>query len=393
MIFDESLNLNYKYFINNNYNNLSLKDINNLMSKFIHFYFYIENKGIYKIKYCIGKGVTGRVSNKNIYFKIFKCRCLLNNEYYALKEIPKKKLFRFNKLFAAMKEPDILKKLKNYNFVPNIISSFQDYDNLYLIINYFEGNILFNYRKKYFSEEQIKFISACIIQSLFYLRKEEIINRDVRMKNIIMDKKRYLNLIDFSYSIKYSDKNISKSHIVADILETPPEMINHSIYDYNSDYYRIGVIMYYLIFKKFVNAVKRENNITQIIINHKNIKNYSLLCIDFMNKLLISDYKKRIGFKTIEELKNHLWFKGFDWKKFEKKKIKSPLKFMERNFKKNIQCKRFEITKKAKIKFKNKRYNTCYRKLIKNYDFVNKRITKHIFYSFKKKYKSGYFNK
>ena len=67
-IFDESLNLNYKYFINKNYNNLSLKDINDLMSKFIYFYFYIENRGIYEIKYCIGKGVTGRVNNKNIYF-------------------------------------------------------------------------------------------------------------------------------------------------------------------------------------------------------------------------------------------------------------------------------------------------------------------------------------
>ena len=286
-----------------------------------------------------------------------------------------------------MKEPDILKKLKNYNFVPNIITSFQDYDNLYLIINFFEGNILFNYRNRYFSEEQIKFISACIIQSLFYLRKKKIINRDVRMENIIMDKNRYLNLIDFSYSIKYSDKNISKSHIVADILETPPEMISHSIYDYNSDYYRIGVIMYYLIFKKFVNAVKRENNITQITINHKNIKNYSYICIDFMNKLLISDYKKRIGFKTIEELKNHLWFKGFDWKKFEKKKIKSPLKFMKGNFKNNNQCKRFGISQELKIKFKNISHNIYYRKFINNYDFVNKRISRKIYNSLKKNLK------
>ena len=34
------------------------------MSKFIYFYYYIENKGIYEIKYCIGKGATGRVSNE-----------------------------------------------------------------------------------------------------------------------------------------------------------------------------------------------------------------------------------------------------------------------------------------------------------------------------------------
>ena len=140
------------------------------------------------------------------------------------------------------------------------------------------------------------------------------------MKNIIMDKVGYFNLIDFSYAIKYSDKNLLNSYIVADKKETSPEMLKHSNYDYNSDYYRIGVIIYYLIFKKYVNAVKKLNNITEIIINHKIVKNYTSLCIDFLNKLLITDYKKRLGFKNIDELKNHLWFRGFDWKKFKKKK-------------------------------------------------------------------------
>ncbi len=64
------------------------------------------------------------------------------------------------------------------------------------------------------SEKQIKFISACIIQSLIYLRKEQIINRDIRMKNLIMDRKKYLNLIDFSFAIKYSDRNSRQNDIV-----------------------------------------------------------------------------------------------------------------------------------------------------------------------------------
>ena len=58
------------------------------------------------------------------------------------------------------------------------------------------------------TEWQIKFISGCVIQSLFYLRKENIIHRDIMMQNIIMDREKYFNIIDFSFSINYSEKNI-----------------------------------------------------------------------------------------------------------------------------------------------------------------------------------------
>ena len=103
-------------------------------------------------------------------------------------------------MYAYLNEPNILKHFLNYDFLPKIISSFQDYDYLYLVTNLFEGNTLNSIKDLIFSEDQIKFISACIIQSLNYLRNEKIISRDVTMNNIIMDKKRYLNLIDFSFS-------------------------------------------------------------------------------------------------------------------------------------------------------------------------------------------------
>ena len=69
------------------------------------------------------------------------------------------------------------------------------------------------------TENQLKFISACVIQSLIYLRKENIIHRDIMMQNIIMDKKKYFNVIDFSFSINYSEKNniIRKVYLFLDL--------------------------------------------------------------------------------------------------------------------------------------------------------------------------------
>ena len=170
------------------------------------------------------------------------------------------------------------------------------------------------------TEEQIKFISSCVIQSLSYIREKKIIHRDIMMQNIIMDKDKYFELIDFSFSIDYSEKDNKYKYLNTYNMVTPPEMEKLKEYDYNSDYYRLGSIIYYLIFKKYPYTVKIQNNIANIKVNYKDAQNYSQNCLDFLNKLIISDPKKRIGFKAINELKNHPWFIGFDWKNLEKKK-------------------------------------------------------------------------
>ena len=144
-------------------------------------------------------------------------------------------------------------------------------------------------------------MSACVIQGLTYLRNNNIIHRDILMKNIVMDKGKYFNLIDFSFSIKYKDKNNRNFSLNTYPNVSPPEMINFSEYDYNSDYYRLGSIIYYLIFKVYPLHTKKENHIDEIVVDYQKVKNYSKNCVDFMNKLLVSDYKKRIGYNDINE--------------------------------------------------------------------------------------------
>ena len=227
------------------------------------------------------------------------------------------------------------------------------------------------------SEEQIKFVSACVIQCLIYLRKEKIIHRDIMMKNIIIDNDKYFNVIDFSFSIKYSNKNIKKFNMITYGMVTPPEIFKNLGYDYNSDYYRLGSVIYYLIFKKYPLMVKNENNISDIFIDYKNITNYSYYCIDFLNKLLVSDYKKRIGLNNIEELTNHQWFKGFNWTNLERRKIFSPFKFIKNEFNVSL-CTKFIIPVHIFIKYSIKIKEFFYKKLIKNFDYVNSLILENI---------------
>ena len=353
-------------------------NIRGLVSKF----YIIKNKlysqkilEFMKKKNVQEKEVLGELVNNllNIILQVYKCKCLLNEENYALKEIPKYKLYSYNRIFSNLNEPLILKKFITYDFLPRLISSFIDYDYIYLVTTYYEGKSLDYFREQLLTEEQIKFVSACVIQSLIYLRKEKIIHRDIMMKNIIMDNKNYFNVIDFSFSINYLDKNNKRNSMITYNMVTPPEIINNSEYDYNSDYYRLGSVIYYLIFKKYPYILKKENNITDILIDYKYIKNYTYSCINFLNKLLISDYKKRIGFKSVEELVNHSWFKGFDWTMLEEKRMISPFKFIKNGFKES-QCTKFIIPIRYITKYQKQLNKNIYKKLIKKFEFANSLI-------------------
>ena len=226
------------------------------------------------------------------------------------------------------------------------------------------------------TEEQIKFMSACVIQGLTILRENKIIHRDIMMKNIVMDKDKYFNIIDFSYSIKYKDKDNRKKYLNTYDMVSPPEMLNLSVYDYNSDYYRLGSIIYFLIFKIHPFIIKKEKNINDIVVDYQIIKNYSKNCIDFLNELLISDYKKRIGYKDINELKNHSFFKGFNWSKLIKKEIISPFNFVENINGKN--CFKIKNSIKHIIRFKRHSREQLYKNMIKKFDYINLEIIKDV---------------
>lgn len=299
-------------------------------------------------------------------------KCLLNKKFYALKEIPKYKLYTTSKIFSHLNEPNILKNIIGYDFVPNIISSFQDYDNIYIITTYYEGKPL-NYFKMYnLTENQIQFASACVIQALTYLREKKIIHRDIMMKNIVMDKDNYFNVIDFSFSIKYKDKNNKKIYLNTYDMVSPPEMLNFSNYDYNSDYYRLGSIIYFLIFKTYPLITKREKNITDIVIDHNLIKNYSENCIDFMNKLIKTDIKKRIGYFDINELKNHPWFSTFNWEKLKRRQINSPFEFIPNNNQK--ECFKIKDSLNHVIRFKKHSKEIFYKRLMEKFTFINAKV-------------------
>ena len=117
---------------------------------------------------------------------------------YAMKEMSKTKIIDKHSEHLILTERKLLSKIK-HPFIVNMHYSFQDKDNLYLIIDFLQGGDLRYHlcKEKQFTEDQTKFIIANIILGLEYIHFNRIIHRDIKPENIVMDSKGYVKITDF----------------------------------------------------------------------------------------------------------------------------------------------------------------------------------------------------
>ena len=242
---------------------------------------------------------------------------------FAMKRISKTKSLLENSYKDIINERDLLSKI-SHPFLVQMHFSFQDENYLYMISNLMRGGDLrFWYSKKiFFSENQCKFIIACIILGLEYLHSNKIIHRDLKPENILFDKKGYVHITDFG--IAKSLRHLEPGDGIIDTSGTPgymsPETIFQKKHSYPSDFFSLGVICYEMMMKKRPYIGKNRKEIKQkmasefVQIKKSEIKGWSQEFVDFTNKLLEKNIDNRLGTKGINELKNHPWLKYYNWK-------------------------------------------------------------------------------
>ena len=92
-----------------------------------------------------------------------------------------------------------------------------------------------------------------------------------------------------------------------------PEVMKSLNHSFPADYFALGVIGYeFMKGERPYNGRNRKEIKEQIMSNQAEIKNEEIITqnwskesIDFINKLLMRKPEERLGYKGIEELKNH----------------------------------------------------------------------------------------
>lgn len=245
---------------------------------------------------------------------------------------PKPKMF----YMRIMGKPSIIKyeeeKLVQYEYFvrnklrhPNIINllySFQDYDNLFYISDYAGTNLVrFLRHRILFSKKMSMFYVAEIILGIQYMHSKGHTFGFICPKTVWISRKGHIKLrYDFLNSIE--EKNGLQGHIEF----TSPEFIINREFNESSDYWGIGIMLYYMLtgytpfyeesYEKIIGRVINENLTFPKFLDEDSK--------DLLTRLLHKDHKKRI---VGEDVRKHPFFKGLDWKELEKQKVEPPFIF------------------------------------------------------------------
>lgn len=122
--------------------------------------------------------------------------------------------------------------------------AFQDFENLYLVLDYLIGGDLRYHisKQKKFSEEQTKFFIACLLLSFEYIHGNNILHRDIKPENMVIDDVGYVRITDFGIAKLFSRDNSSETSGTPGYMA--PEVMcaqNHTI---AVDYFALGVFGY-----------------------------------------------------------------------------------------------------------------------------------------------------
>ena len=254
-----------------------------------------------------------------------------NNKKYALKEMSKVRIIDRRSEKSIRGERDFLSKLR-HPFIVNMNCAFQDYENLYLVMDLLTGGDLRYHLCKIrrFSEEETKFFIACLLLGLEYIHNNNIIHRDIKPENLVSDDKGYIRITDFGVAKIRKEDNSSETSGTPGYMA--PEVLMAQNHSFPVDFFAIGIMGYEFMMGQRPYIGKNRKEIKHLVLQ-KQAKideddvpeGWCLESVDFINKCLKRKESRRLGYnKGVIELKNHPWFENFDWDGLYNKTISAP---------------------------------------------------------------------
>ena len=278
------------------YNSKSLKPAQNKTKKY-----KIEDFSVLSL---LGYGTFGSV--------LLVKHAKYQDQPYALKAIVKSKIDIETKQLTHIKnERDVLLKLGKENkdkFWPNLYESMQDDACFYFLLDYVPGGELFTFikRKLVIKTEGIKFYMAEVICALEQLHKLNIIYRDIKLENILIDTDGHIKLVDFGFAkiLKEGSKTYTN-------WGTPgymaPEVIQKLGHTTQADIWGLGVLLWEMIggFTPFQDSNPKKVYQNIIHWDIKWPKNIDPFAKDLVSKILVVDPEMRA---TLKQIKRHKFF-------------------------------------------------------------------------------------
>ena len=260
------------------------------------------------------------------YARVFLARKKKTGDIYAIKAIPKDRTIQKNEIQSVITEKDILLRLVS-PYMIRFFYSIIGHHNLYIVMEYMPGGDLYSVLEGVgkFSEHHAKIYTVQVVAALEFLRKNNIIHRDLKPDNILVGGDGMLKLADFGLSFYgMVDRAVGPSEPASGrAVGTPdymaPEIIWQQRHSFSADYWSLGCIIYeFLVGVPPFHEDTPQDTFASIVrgdFDKSELSSFSPEVTDLISRLLVTDASRRLGDKSIDDIKNHPWFEGIDWER------------------------------------------------------------------------------
>ncbi|CAG9832514.1 unnamed protein product [Diabrotica balteata] len=254
-----------------------------------------------------------------------------SNKSYALKQMKKAQIVETRQQQHIMSEKEIMGEA-NCDFIVKLFKTFKDAKYLYMLMESCLGGELWTVLrdKGHFDDATTKFCTACVVEAFDYLHSRNIIYRDLKPENLLLDNSGYVKLVDFGFA-----KKLQTGRKTWTFCGTPeyvaPEVILNKGHDISADYWSLGVLMFELLTgtppftgsdpMRTYNIILK--GIDQIDFPRSITRNAQAL----IKRLCRDNPAERLGYQKggISDIQKHKWFDGFNWEGLVNRTLTPPI--------------------------------------------------------------------
>ncbi|KAI8146706.1 camp-dependent protein kinase 9 [Fennellomyces sp. T-0311] len=266
----------------------------------------------------LGTGTFGRV---------YLTRFRTTNKYYAMKVLKKSEVVRLKQVEHLLWEKQILASVR-FPFIVDLFCAFQDNTNLYMLLEYVVGGELFSHLRRAgrFTNDMTRFYASEIVLAIEYLHSKNIVYRDLKPENLLLDHNGHIVLTDFGFAKQIDDRTWT-------LCGTPeylaPEIIQSKGHGKAVDWWALGILIFEMLagYPPFFD----DNSFgiyEKILAGRVQFpSHFDTLAKDLLKRLLVGDRTKRLGNLKggPEDIKRHKWFRGVDWIGLLDKTVRAPI--------------------------------------------------------------------
>jgi len=252
----------------------------------------------YRIGRLLGKGAFGKVN-----LGIHK----LTGEMVAIKSLNKEYFVDEYSKQKVMQEYSILKRLQHPSVI-QLYETFESKKHILFVIELCAGGDLLNYvrRRRKLKENVAKFVFKQLIEGLEHCHNRNVVHRDIKLDNILLNSKGKIKICDFGVS-----KLVRKGEKMKEQCGTPayiaPEILLDKGYEgFAVDIWSAGIALHAILYGKVPFKANNMRDLNKVIMkgSYTLKEGISLEAKNLLTRMLEPNPRKRI---TTSEILKHPW--------------------------------------------------------------------------------------